>query len=182
MDAMEDPTPSPAKKDELVTIERAVNEYLANAKTRELGEATPYKLNIIFRSSSWHGPRWKDTSSFEGDLSEIENGKIVGETLETLTFSFTRNAHPINATGHLSGDTISFDITGHKWGMSKTVHRTANRIALNRLRVCGRSCLKLSRRCRHGFNHERKRISRSYQQKIALSAALVPSVYQAHKV
>ena len=51
-----------------------------------------------------------------GDPSEIENGKIAGET---LTFSFTRNTHPINATGHLSGDTISFDITGHKWGMSK---------------------------------------------------------------
>jgi hypothetical protein len=63
-----------------------------------------------------------------GDPSEIENGMIVGET---LTFSFTRNTHPINATGHLSGDTISFDITGHKWGMSKTVHRTATRIALN---------------------------------------------------
>ena len=63
-----------------------------------------------------------------GDPSEIENGKLVGEI---LTFSFTRNTHPINATGHLSGDTISFDITGHKWGMSKTVHRTATRIALN---------------------------------------------------
>jgi hypothetical protein len=63
-----------------------------------------------------------------GDPSEIENGKIAGET---LTFSFTRNTHPINATGHLSGDTISFDITGHKWGMSKTVHRSATRITLN---------------------------------------------------
>jgi hypothetical protein len=63
-----------------------------------------------------------------GDPSEIENGKLVGEI---LTFSFTRNTHPINATGHLSGDAISFDITGHKWGMSKTVHRTATRIALN---------------------------------------------------
>ena len=62
-----------------------------------------------------------------GDPSEIENGKIVGEI---LTFSLTRNTHPINATGHLSGDTISFDITGHKWGISKTVHRTATRIAL----------------------------------------------------
>jgi hypothetical protein len=63
-----------------------------------------------------------------GDASEIENGKIVGET---LTFSFTHNTHQINATGHLSGDTISFDITGHKWGMSKTVHRSATRIASN---------------------------------------------------
>jgi hypothetical protein len=63
-----------------------------------------------------------------GDPSEIENGKIVGET---LTFSLTRNTHQIDATGHLSGDTISFDITGHKWGLSKTVHRTATRMALN---------------------------------------------------
>jgi hypothetical protein len=63
-----------------------------------------------------------------GNPSKIESGKIVGET---LTFSFTRNTHPINATGHLSGDTISLDITGHKWGMSKTVHRTATRITLN---------------------------------------------------
>jgi hypothetical protein len=64
----------------------------------------------------------------QGDPSKIENGKVVGET---LTFSFSRNTHPINATGHLSGDTISFDITGHKWGMSKTVHRTATRISWN---------------------------------------------------
>ena len=64
----------------------------------------------------------------QGDPSEIENGKVVGEI---LTFSFSRNTHPINATGHLNGDTISFDITGHKWGLSKTVHRTATRIALN---------------------------------------------------
>jgi hypothetical protein len=63
-----------------------------------------------------------------GDPSEIENGKIAGET---LTFSFTHNTHHIDATGHLSGDIISFDITGHKWGMSKTIHRTATRIALN---------------------------------------------------
>jgi hypothetical protein len=63
-----------------------------------------------------------------GDPSEIENGKIVGET---LTFSLTRNTHQIDAAGHLSGDTISFDITGHKWGLSKTVHRTATRMALN---------------------------------------------------
>jgi hypothetical protein len=38
MDATEDPTPAPAKKDEPVTIERAVNEYLADAKAREPSE------------------------------------------------------------------------------------------------------------------------------------------------
>jgi hypothetical protein len=63
-----------------------------------------------------------------GDASEIENGRIAGEI---ITFSFTHDTHHIDATGHLSGDTISFDITGHKWGMSKTVHRTATRMASN---------------------------------------------------
>ena len=71
-------------------------------------------------SGTWQPPH--------GDASEIENGKIAGET---LTFSFTHDTHHIDATGHLSGDTISLDITGHKWGMSKTVHRTATRIASN---------------------------------------------------
>jgi hypothetical protein len=66
--------------------------------------------------------------SAHGDTSKIEDGKLAGET---LTFSFTRDTHHIDATGHLSGDTISLDITGHKWGMSKTVHRTATRIASN---------------------------------------------------
>lgn len=46
-----------------------------------------------------------------------------------LSFSFIRNKHHIDATGHLSGDTISFDITGNMWGMSKTVHRTATQPA-----------------------------------------------------
>jgi integrase/recombinase XerD len=49
MEATEDPTAAPATKDEPVTIERAVNEYLADANARELGEATLYKLKIIFR-------------------------------------------------------------------------------------------------------------------------------------
>jgi hypothetical protein len=35
--------------DEPVTIERAVDKYLADSKARELGEATLYKLNISFR-------------------------------------------------------------------------------------------------------------------------------------
>jgi hypothetical protein len=57
--------------------------------------------------------RWQPA---RGDPSEIENGKIAGQT---LTFSFIHNTHQINARGHLSGDTISFDITGHKWGIAK---------------------------------------------------------------
>ena len=64
MDATEDPTPAPTKKDEPFTIEKAVNEYLSDAKARELGEATLYKLNIIFRKQllAWSKP--KATSSF----------------------------------------------------------------------------------------------------------------------
>jgi len=61
----------------------------------------------------------------KGDPAEIENGKIAGDT---VTFSFVYNTHHLNATGHLSGDTISLDIVGHKWGMSKKVHRTATRM------------------------------------------------------
>jgi hypothetical protein len=64
----------------------------------------------------------------KGDPAEIENGKIAGQI---LTFSFIYNKHHCDATGHLSGDTISLDITGHMWGMSKTVHRTATRMVMN---------------------------------------------------
>jgi hypothetical protein len=52
MDATGDPTLTPAKKDEPVTIEAAADEYLADANARELGEATLYKLNIIFRQTT----------------------------------------------------------------------------------------------------------------------------------
>ena len=64
----------------------------------------------------------------KGDPAEIENGKIAGQT---LSFSFIYKKHHCDATGHLSGDTIFLDITGHKWGMSKTVHRTATRMVMN---------------------------------------------------
>jgi integrase/recombinase XerD len=45
----------PSPREEPVTIEKAVTEYLADAKARELGEATLYKLDIIFRKQllSW---------------------------------------------------------------------------------------------------------------------------------
>jgi hypothetical protein len=61
----------------------------------------------------------------KGAASEIENGKIAGDT---LTFSFIHDKKRFNATGHLSGDTISFDIIGpKKWGMTKTIHGKAAR-------------------------------------------------------
>jgi integrase/recombinase XerD len=45
----EDPSTTPERKNEPVTIIQAVTEYLADAKARELSEATVYKLDIFFR-------------------------------------------------------------------------------------------------------------------------------------
>lgn len=44
IETADDPAADPAKKEEPVTIQRAVDEYLADAKARELSEATLYKL------------------------------------------------------------------------------------------------------------------------------------------
>jgi integrase len=51
----EQPSSTPERKDEPVTVEQAVTEYLADAKARELSEATLYKLDIFFRKQflSW---------------------------------------------------------------------------------------------------------------------------------
>jgi integrase/recombinase XerD len=49
IEVAEDPRAAPAKPEQPPTIEQAVNEYLADAKARELSEATLYKLDIIFR-------------------------------------------------------------------------------------------------------------------------------------
>jgi integrase/recombinase XerD len=51
----EDPATAPERKDEPVTIIQAVTEYLADAKARELSDATVYKLDIFFRKQflSW---------------------------------------------------------------------------------------------------------------------------------
>ncbi len=49
------PASAPERKDPPVTIEQAVAEYLADARARELSEATVYKLDIFFRKQmlSW---------------------------------------------------------------------------------------------------------------------------------
>lgn len=61
----------------------------------------------------------------KGAPSEIENAKIAGDT---LTFSFLCDKKEFNATGHLSGGTMTFDISGpEKWGKSKTTHAKAER-------------------------------------------------------
>jgi len=56
----------------------------------------------------------------KGTSSEIENGKIAGDT---LTFSFISEKKQFSATGHVSGGTMSFDIIGPK----KTIHAKAAR-------------------------------------------------------
>jgi len=45
----ENPTATPDRKDEPVTIVQAITEYLADAEARELADATIYKLDIFFR-------------------------------------------------------------------------------------------------------------------------------------
>jgi integrase/recombinase XerD len=49
LESAADPRAAPAKPEQSTTIEQAVHEYLADAKARELSEATLYKLEIIFR-------------------------------------------------------------------------------------------------------------------------------------
>ena len=49
IESADDPKAPPKKPEQPTTIEQAVKEYLADAKARELAEATLYKLNIIFR-------------------------------------------------------------------------------------------------------------------------------------
>lgn len=49
IESADDPKTPPKKPEQPTTIEQAVDEYLADAKARELAEATLYKLNIIFR-------------------------------------------------------------------------------------------------------------------------------------
>jgi integrase len=49
IEASEDPTPPPPRE-EPITVEQAVKEYLADARARELREATLYKLTLIFET------------------------------------------------------------------------------------------------------------------------------------
>ena len=49
IESADDPKANPQKKEQAVTVQQAVDEYLADAKARDLSEATLYKLDIIFR-------------------------------------------------------------------------------------------------------------------------------------
>ena len=60
-----------------------------------------------------------------GAASPLENGKIAGDT---LTFSFIHDKSHCNATGYLSGDSISFNVIQMKQnGKTKTIHGRAIR-------------------------------------------------------
>jgi integrase/recombinase XerD len=49
IESADDPKAPPAKKEEAITIQQAVDEYLADAKARDLAESTLAKLDTIFR-------------------------------------------------------------------------------------------------------------------------------------
>jgi len=49
IESADDPKAPPAKKEEAITIQQAVDEYLEDAKARDLAESTLAKLDTIFR-------------------------------------------------------------------------------------------------------------------------------------
>ena len=49
IESADDPKASPAKKEEPVTIKQAVDQYLADARARNLAESTLSKLETIFK-------------------------------------------------------------------------------------------------------------------------------------
>jgi hypothetical protein len=55
IESAEDSKPLSEKREQPISIEQAVDEYLADAKARDLAESTLYKLDIIFRRQflSW---------------------------------------------------------------------------------------------------------------------------------
>jgi hypothetical protein len=82
-------------------------------------EATTLVLNRSGDSitGDWTPPK--------GTASPIENGQIAADT---LTFTFTSQKKQFKATGHLSGDTITFDIVGpKKWGTTREIYAKAAR-------------------------------------------------------
>lgn len=61
----------------------------------------------------------------KGDASEIENGKIAGDT---LTFSFIQDKKHFDATAHVTRGAMSVELTGpKKWGKPETIRGQAAR-------------------------------------------------------
>jgi hypothetical protein len=70
------PAETPERKDEPVTIVQAVTEYLADAKARELADATLYKLEIQLRKQFLTYARQKATSYLKGLISGQTREKV----------------------------------------------------------------------------------------------------------
>jgi len=61
----------------------------------------------------------------KGEACEIENGKLTGDT---LTFSFIQDNKHFDATGHIDGPNMSFELIGpKKWGRPETIRGQAAR-------------------------------------------------------
>ena len=66
--------------------------------------------------------RWM---SEKGATSKLKNGKLAGDT---LTFSFIHDKVHFNATGHLTGDTMSLDVIELQKGVETAeIHGEATR-------------------------------------------------------
>ena len=85
------------------------------------GKSTLTVLTLSQRGDSISG-KWAPP---KGEPCEIENSKVVGDT---LTFSFIQDKKHFDAIGHFSGDTMSFEFVGpKKWGKPETIHGQAVR-------------------------------------------------------
>jgi hypothetical protein len=63
--------------------------------------------------------------SEKGATSKLKDGKLAGDT---LTFSFGHDKAHFNATGHLTGDTMSLDVIElQKGGKTVEIHGKATR-------------------------------------------------------
>jgi hypothetical protein len=63
--------------------------------------------------------------SEKGATSKLKDGKLAGDT---LTFSFVHDKSHFNATGHLTGDTMSLDVIElQKGGKTAEIHGKATR-------------------------------------------------------
>lgn len=80
IEAADDPKAAPTKKEQPVTIQQAVNEYLADAKARDLAESTLSKLETIFRKQFLAWTRAEGYSLLsELDLRAVQSYRATWE-------------------------------------------------------------------------------------------------------
>ena len=87
IESADDPRATPTKVDEPITIKLAVEEYLADARARELSEATLYKLDIIFRK------QFLGWTKSEGYALLRELGGNILDLLGVILFGRHRRVH-----------------------------------------------------------------------------------------